>query len=142
MVRGSNTKGMVGFAAFSMAAGAAGPPVTNVCLVDSDAGVYPRDKAINRLTDRDISRIIGRRVCVALPFASKFHRLNVRLARLRGGGSSIKSVWLPWGAIQPSFNGHGPESISAGRASVFFKAKIAGCVRGPPCCGCIMELRM
>jgi len=141
-VRGSNTKGMVGFAAFSMAAGAAGPPVTNVCLVNSDAGVYPRDKAINRLSDRDMGRIIGLRVCVALPFASKFNRLNVRLARPRRGYGGRKSLWLPWGAIQPSFNGHGPEAGKAGCAGIFFKAETAGCVRGPPRCGRKYELRV
>lgn len=135
MVRGRNTKGMVGFSAFFSADAAEGPSVTNVRFADSDDAVYLGDTAKDRLSDHDKSRIIGLRVCGALRFASEFHRLNVRLPRLREGGSGIKSLRLSWCEIPPPFIGRRSEAGKTGPAGMIYEMENVGNVRGPPHCG-------
>jgi len=142
MVRGSNTNGMAGFAVFFPAASAAGPPVAITRFVGPDAAAYVRDSASDRLSRHNMGWIIGRRVWGAIPFASKFHRLYVRLAGLPGGGSSIKTLRLLNGAILPAPIGHGQEAAKVGCAGIFFKAETTGSVRGPPRCGRKYELRV
>ena len=142
MVRGSNTKGMAGFPAFSLAAGAAGSPLANARFVGPDDEVNARDSVSDQCSRHGKGWIIGRRVWGAIPFASTFHRLYVRLAGLPGGGSSIKTLRLLKGAILPAPIGHGQEAAKVGCAGIFFKAETTGSVRGPPRCGRKYELRV
>jgi hypothetical protein len=120
-VRGRNTNGMAEFSAFFPGEYVERPPVTSVRFVDSDAAAYPTDKTISRLCDRNVTWITERRMCMKFPFVGESHKLNVRLAGLRGPYSGIKSSWLSWARILPISIANGAESINA------------GCVRGPPC---------
>jgi len=140
MVRGRNTNGMVGFSAFFSADVVEGLSVTNARFVDSDDVVYLGDTAKDRLSDHEMSRIIGLSVCGALRFASEFHRLNVRLARLRKGGSGIKSLRLSLCEIPLPFIGRRSEAGKTGPAGMIYEVENAGSVRGPPHCGLISEL--
>lgn len=140
MVRGRNTNGMVGFTAFFSAEAAIELPETNARFFDSDITVNERDSTTNLCSEHDINWIIGRFVSWTLPFASGFHRLNVRLARLRKGGSQTKSLRMPYSAIFLAFIGRERREDKAG-CTRLLKAKTSGCVRGPPCC-CINELNV
>ena len=94
MVRGRNTKGMVGFSTFLGTVAASGPAVTDAGFVNSCAAICARHSATDRRQVRGMCWIIGRSKCGAFPAAGEFHSLYVRLAGLHGGDGGIKSLRL------------------------------------------------